>query len=161
MGGSNQDIHCHITYNTNFLRKQNTSKEDSSNQDVFKDSFMEYPSLAEKNYYVQKFLGKKENIYMFQIYHALWETSVHLKMVDDFSKENKKSLTKEAYQWIALGMHPNIVSAYFLRDKQTQLYLLLEPVLGKKTVCYTIRKFVFCRFINYCFGNCQWFSIFA
>jgi len=132
MGGSNQDIHCHITYNTNFLRKQNTSKEDSSNQDVFKDSFMEYPSLAEKNYYVQKFLGKKENIYMFQIYHALWETSVHLKMVDDFSKENKKSLTKEAYQWIALGMHPNIVSAYFLRDKQTQLYLLLEPVLGKK-----------------------------
>lgn len=84
------------------------------------------------DYYIYKLLEEQENVKTFQVWNTEYEKFLQVKVIKSLSKEQKKNMTKEAYQWISLGMHPNIVSAYFMHEDSSNLQLLLEPVFGKK-----------------------------
>jgi len=85
-------------------------------------------TLLDQKYFLLKLLEEDELCYTYRVWHVLWEAPLTMKMVE--KRQNSADLMAQAQEWIDLGIHPNIFSAYFYRELEGNLLLFLEPVSG-------------------------------
>lgn len=89
---------------------------------------MNLHTLYDSRYFLQFLLEKGEISSTYQVWHNGWEVYISAKITESLPKDDPKyqELYKGSQQWVELGMHPNIVSAYLSREIEGNLWLLLE-----------------------------------
>lgn len=89
----------------------------------------------DQKYFVVNLLEENEVAVTYRIWHVGWETSLTMKLL----RKNSQRLTTsygmtQAQEWVDLGIHPNIISAYFYREIEENLFLFLESSSGIRLV---------------------------
>ncbi|MEQ8189724.1 MAG: protein kinase, partial [Candidatus Eremiobacterota bacterium] len=84
-------------------------------------------------YEVKEILGEGAFGRVYRVYHRGWNRylavkTLHSHLVSD--EEHKKSFIKECQGWVNLGLHPNIVSCYYVRDLGGLPRIFLEYIDG-------------------------------
>ena len=87
-------------------------------------------TLVDGKYYLQSIIQHREESKTFRAWHRQWEIPLVIKIFQQPTLNRQERLTKEAQEWIELGVHPNIVSACFARKIEDNLLLFLEFVPG-------------------------------
>ena len=64
----------------------------------------------------------------YQIYHSFWNITLGVKVGTNVSV---KRFIREARIWISLGLHPNLLSAFFLRYINHEPCIFTEPIVGQ------------------------------
>ena len=87
-------------------------------------------TLIDGKYYLQSIIQHREESKTFRAWHRQWEIPLVIKIFYQPPPHRQERLSKEAQEWIELGIHPNIVSAYFAREIEDNLLLFLQFVPG-------------------------------
>ena len=76
---------------------------------------------------LQKFEGGMGYVYLTQDPHD--KSQFVLKTYkQDLSARARESFLKEAYSWIQIGLHPNILQAYWVRELDGELYVAAQYI---------------------------------
>ena len=84
-------------------------------------------------YEVKETLGEGAFGKVYKVYHRGWNSYLAVKTLHSHlvaSEEHKKSFIKECQGWVNLGLHPNIVSCYYVRDLGGLPRIFLEYING-------------------------------
>jgi len=84
-------------------------------------------------YEVEGILGEGAFGRVYKVYHRGWNSYLAVKTLHSHlvsSEEHKKSFIKECQGWVNLGIHPNIVSCYYVRDLGGLPRIFLEYIDG-------------------------------
>ncbi len=84
-------------------------------------------------YEVKEILGEGAFGKVYKVYHRGWNSylavkTLHSHLVSD--EEHKKAFIKECQGWVNLGLHPNIVSCYYVRELGGLPRIFLEYIDG-------------------------------
>ncbi len=98
--------------------------------------------LIDGRYEVKEIIGRGGMGVVYRFFHREWNTSMGVKVLlptlvaDEISK---KRFIREAQTWIDLGMHPNIVQCWYVREIEGLLLLFLEYIQegSLKKWCFT------------------------
>jgi WD40 repeat protein/serine/threonine protein kinase len=94
---------------------------------------MNLHTLIDGKYFVQALLNKGEIASTYQLWHNGWEITLQAKVIEQASKDEPlyARCRHDGQAWVDLGVHPNLVCAYFLREIEGRLWLFVEAVQGK------------------------------
>ena len=67
-------------------------------------------------YEVKGILGKGGFGQVYRVHHKGWNMDLAVKRALNLDERSKQSFTTEAQKWIDLGLHPHIVSCYYVRS---------------------------------------------
>jgi len=84
-------------------------------------------------YEVKEILGHGGMGIVYRVHHLNWRIDLAVKCVREGHKaddEIMRAFLHEADKWIHLGLHPNVVSAYYVRKYGDGHYIFLEYVPG-------------------------------
>jgi serine/threonine protein kinase/streptogramin lyase len=83
-------------------------------------------------YVVQETLGRGGLGQVFKVRHQEWQRELALKLPYRSVMEDKyfQSLKNEAETWVALGMHPHVVTCYYVRPLMGVPSIFMEYVAG-------------------------------
>lgn len=102
---------------------------------------MEIHTLVDGRYFLHSRLHKGELVSSYLIWHNLCEVHLIAKISNksrDEAPGEWSRMHREAQQWVELGIHPNVVAGYFLREIEGKLWLFLEPASGKSLVEFSV-----------------------
>ncbi|MCG7851495.1 MAG: protein kinase [Methanosarcinaceae archaeon] len=84
-------------------------------------------------YEVQDIIGEGGFGTVYKVYHKDWHTELAVKSPNENTlaeREYLRRYLREAEVWIDLGLHPNIVSCYYVRDLGGIPRIFMEYVPG-------------------------------
>ena len=90
-----------------------TKKEnDSSKSDGAPE--LEYGRTVLDLYTIESYVNTGGMGHVYCVHHRDWKVKMAMKMYRDI--KHKEAFKHECEHWIRLGLHPNIVSCYYVRD---------------------------------------------
>jgi WD40 repeat protein/serine/threonine protein kinase len=105
----------------------------SSPRDIKASGPWEVGQTVDGLYQVKEILGHGGMGIVYCVHHTSWNIDLAVKCVLEDKKADPETVTAflhECDRWIHLGLHPNIVSAYYVRKYGDGHYIFLEYVAG-------------------------------
>ena len=93
----------------------------------------EVGQTVDECYEVKEILGYGGMGIVYRVHHTGWDIDLAVKCVQEGQRANKEiveGFLHEADRWIHLGLHPNVVSAHYVRKYGDAHYIFLEYVPG-------------------------------
>ncbi|WP_372364619.1 protein kinase [Candidatus Uabimicrobium sp. HlEnr_7] len=87
-------------------------------------------NVLEKKYYFEKTLYENAYYTDYQVWHNSWREYVVVRVIKNLYG-TQEFLHEEAQTWIEVSSHPNIISAYFIKDIKEKPCLFIENTRGK------------------------------
>lgn len=87
-------------------------------------------TLIDQKYFIVSQLDENEVAVTYRVWHVGWETSLTMKWLKKANEQDTFFWIAQAQEWVDLGVHPNIISAYFYRKLDNNLFLFLEGSSG-------------------------------
>ncbi len=69
-----------------------------------------------ETYEVKAILGKGGFGKVYRVHHKNWNIDLAVKRALNMQEDGKQSFIQEAQNWIDLGLHPHIISCYYVRN---------------------------------------------
>lgn len=93
----------------------------------------EVGQTVDERYEVKEILGHGGMGIVYRVHHTGWDIDLAVKCVLEGQRSNAEvveGFLHEADRWIHLGLHPNVVSAHYVRKYGDPHYIFLEYVPG-------------------------------
>ncbi len=113
-------------------QEQQAAQPKPQNRSQFTDTTAWKPGdIILDTYEVKGMLGKGGFGQVYRVHHRGWDLDLAVKRALNLDESNKQTFIDEAEKWIDLGLHPHVISCYYVRSINNFPHTFAELAEGK------------------------------